>query len=250
MEKLTSRKNPVCVHLKKLGANKSYRDEQGCFVCEGTKMFDEAVKSGAQIEYVLSSEQIKHKLHPDTRAYYAHGDMIDSLSQLKNHQGVLFSCRYIQEKHIDFRSGTHILLDDIQDPGNVGTIIRSAFAFGIKSVILTGGSADIYNPKTVRASMGALFKQQVGKVSNDEIFELKRSGIKFIGTSSSSEFTDIKHIDLNDAIIVIGNEGRGISNEIIDICDKKTRIPLSPESESLNAAVAASIIMWEASNRA
>ena len=249
MEKLTSRKNPVCVHLKKLGADKSYRDTHGSFICEGIKMFDEAVKSGADIDIVLSSVQIKHSMQPDTRVYYAHNDLIDSLSQLKNHQGILFSCRSMSDDFIDPLSGIHILLDDIQDPGNVGTIIRSAFAFGIKSVILTGGSADIYNPKTVRASMGAIFRQKISKITHNEIYGLKKSGVNFIGASNSGEFTDIRNIELKNAIIVIGNEGRGISREIQTVCEEMITIPLSSDIDSINAAAAATIIMWEAMKR-
>ena len=249
MEKLTSRRNPVCIHLKKLGTGKSYRDEQGLFICEGHKMLDEAVKNGAVVDVVLSSKKIDTDLPQYTRIYFAENDLINSISQLKSTPGLLFSCRKNLLSCGDYHSGTHLLLDDIQDPGNAGTILRSASAFGIKTVIFTEGSADVYNPKSVRASMGAIFRQPSCVLTYDEIYELKKSGIKFIGASNESGASDIRNVSFKDSVIIIGNEGRGLSGELRAICNEMVSIPLSPGNDSLNAAVAASILMWEAMSR-
>jgi len=147
------------------------------------------------------------------------------------------------------QTGTHLLLDNIQDPGNVGTIIRSALAFGIKSVILTEGCADIYNPKTLRASMGATFKQRIISKDINEITELKKSGVRLIGTSSDSTSVNISKTDFSNSIIILGNEGQGISKQLLSLCDEIVTIPLSSDCESINVAAATSIIMWEASKK-
>ena len=245
MEKLTSRSNPVCVHVKKLGRSKSYREEHGEFLCDGKTLLNEAVQNGADIKIVLTSRDLKVKLPQNTRVYHVREDLIDSLSPLKNSLGLLFTCSFISNDDCDYHKGTHVLLDRVQDPGNVGTIIRNAHAFGVESVMLVEGSADIYNPKTIRASMGAIFKQRICNKTQDKIIELKQSGVKFIGTSNDSDSVDIKQADLRNAVIVLGNEGQGISDSLRKLCEEMVKIPLSSDCESLNVAIAAAIVMWE-----
>ena len=249
VEKITSRSNPVCLHVKKLGKSKNYRDEHKQFLCDGEKLLSEAISAGAQIEVVLSSSSVLDKLSENIRVYHVEESMMDSLSPLKSPQDLLFVCSYPQLSVCNFQEGTHVLLDGVQDPGNVGTILRSAYAFGIKSVILTEGCADIYNPKTIRASMGAIFKQRVYTMSNDEISNLKQSGAKLIGAENKECAIDITKADLSNSIIMLGNEGQGISKELLTLCDEMVKIPISTGSESLNVAVAGSIIMWEVGGR-
>ena len=247
MEKITTLRNPVCTHIKKLGRNKSYREQQGLFLCDGFKLLNDALLNKTEIETILISGEINFIPPPETRVYNVNKSIIDSLSPLKNPQGVLFSCRIKKATECDYSTDVHILLDSVQDPGNVGTIIRNAFAFGIESVILTGGTADIYNPKTIRATMGAIFKQRVCSLNYDEIIGLKNSGVIFAGSVNEADSVDIKQTSLKDIIIILGNEGQGISEELLKLCEKKIRITVSSECESINVASAASIIMWEAS---
>ena len=246
MEKITSRRNPRCVHIKKLGANSDYRQSSGQFLCDGLKLLEEAVMCGAEIYEVLTAVNIPFPLPIDIRVYYTERSLIDSLSPLKSAQNTLFTCKIPKKAAIVTSSGTHILLDGVQDPGNVGTIIRTANAFGMKSVILTNGCADPYNPKTIRASMGAIFKQSIQYMSMDELVKLGNSGVRFIGATLGKDSKNISNIKYKDTIIVIGSEGRGISESITSICDEMITIPMAAECESLNAAVAAAIIMWEA----
>ena len=243
MESITSRRNPLCVHVKKLGASRSYRDEHNEFLCDGLKLLEETVKSNAEIIIVLTSSQIPFRLPEGVRLYNLSNSLLDSISPLKNPQDVLFSCKKIIQTPIAYDIGTFMLLDNVQDPGNVGTIIRSADAFGISGILLTEGCADPYNPKTIRASMGAIFRQNVHMVNLNDI---KQSGARIIGTTTDVNAIEISKANLDDAIIVLGNEGQGISNELRDICDEMITIPLRGNSQSLNVAVAASIIMWEA----
>ena len=253
MEKISSRRNAECIHVKKLGASRAYRSEHEEFVCDGEKLLREALGSKAKIVSVFSSSPVTLPLPEGTRVFSLGSDILDSLSALKNSQDVLFVCKRPDRIGVDYRVGAHILLDNIQDPGNVGTIIRSAYAFGIESVILTESCADPYNPKAVRASMGALFRERLNILTHDELMGLKRSGVRFIGTSSDSGFPDktviplrdtIK-LNLNNSIIVFGNEGSGISEDVLSLCSEMVTIPLAADCDSLNVAVAASIIMWE-----
>jgi len=245
MENLTSRSNPVCVHLRKLGKSKSYREEHEQFLCDGRKLLEEALSSGFDIEIVLTTEPLEYLFPENTYIYLTHDTLIDSISPLQSSQGLLFVCRIPKAAECDFRTGTHILLDNIQDPGNVGTILRTAHAFGIKSVILNEGSADVYNPKTIRASMGAVFKQLFIHKNSDGIRKLKKDGVRFIGTSSDYSSINIEDVDLSDSIIIFGNEGQGISDDLLSLCDEVMTIPLAPDCESINVAAAASIVMWE-----
>ena len=246
VEKITSRSNPVCIHVKKLGASKRYREEHGQFLCEGEKHLHEALRSGMKIECVLSAIDVSNKLPESTKVYYVKDDIIDSLSTLRSSRDLLFTCKIPEVREETFKTGTHLLLDRIQDPGNVGTIIRCAHAFGLDSVILTEGSADIYNPKTIRATMGAVFKQRVFILKHNDIYNLKCSGIRLLGTSNRADSVDISKVSLKNVIIILGNEGQGVSKELLEISDQIMNIPLASDCESLNVATAASIIMWEA----
>jgi len=246
MEKITSRRNPLCVHLKKLGASRGYREDCGEFLCDGIKLLEEAMRSGAEILTVLTSSNVPFPLPIDTKVFYSERGLIDSLSPLKNSQDTLFSCKMPQTAKPELTKGTYILLDNVQDPGNVGAIIRTANAFGITGVILTGGSADRFNPKTIRASMGAVFRQYTFEMTLPELYLLKRNGFRFVGAASDKSCPGVHEIEIKNSIIAIGSEGKGLSNEISSLCDEKLTIRIAPDCESLNAAIAAAIIIWEA----
>lgn len=242
MERISSRRNPLCLHFKKLGVNREYREACCEFLCDGLKLLEEAERFGAQIVSVITSGHIPFPLPVDTRVFLADEGLINSISPLKTAQSVLFSCRIpVQEP---FSGGTSVLLDGLQDPGNVGTILRTANAFGIDNVILTGSCADIYNPKTVRATMGAIFRQKVCRLNASELSELKDSGVRFVGSALGEASADISDVNLRGAVVAIGSEGKGISAEVLELCEQRVVIPIVPECESLNAAVAAGIIMW------
>jgi len=257
MEKITSRRNAGCIHVKKLGASRAYRSEHQEFVCDGEKLLREAIGSEVKIVSVFSSSPVTLPLPGGTKVFEVSSDILDSLSVLKNSQDLMFVCKTPDDIYVDYQTGPHILLDNVQDPGNVGTIIRSAYAFGIESVILTESCSDPYNPKAVRASMGALFRQRVNILTPEALIGLKQSGVKFIGTSSDTGLPDktvvplreTLKLNLNNAIIMFGNEGSGISKEVLALCNEMINIPLASDCESLNVAAAASIIMWEVKGR-
>ena len=244
VEKITSRRNQKCVHVKNLGKSKEYRNEHGEFLCDGKKLLEEAIKSKAIITGIFTTSLIIEDIPKETPVYMIDESIMETLSPLKNPQGVMFTCKIPDTKDPELKKGTHILLDSVQDPGNVGTIIRSADAFGIDSVLLTQDCADPYNPKTVRATMGAIFRQNVSYIKTDR---LKSAEIRMIGTGNKNgEYNALHKTKLQNSIIVLGNEGQGISDKLKVLCDEMITIPLSAGCESLNVSIAASIIMWEA----
>ena len=247
MERITSRRNPLCVHIKKLGSSSGYRKYCGQFLCDGVKLLEEAAIFEAEICTVLTASNIPFPLPLDTKVYYTDRGIIDSLSPLKNAQDMLFVCKTPDKNMYPASAGVGILLDSVADPGNIGAIIRTANAFGISSVFLTGECADPYNPKSLRASMGAIFRQNICDISINELTGMYNGGQKFIGASTGADCKNIDEVNFSDAITVIGNEGHGISAQVLSLCNDKLRIPISHDCESLNAAIAAAIIMWEVS---
>jgi len=262
------------LHIKKLGVSRSYRESCGEFLCDGLKLLEEAVRNEADVTNVLASSHIPFPLPLNTRVHFADRSLVDYVSPLTNSQGILFTCKFPQAAHNDKAdeyyhgnnddssenshensdgntseynddyTGTHVLLDGVQDPGNVGAIIRTANAFGIRSVMLTGDCADPYNPKTIRATMGAIFRQKICIISVSELADLKDKGLRFIGSASHEQSKNVSMVKLSGSIIAIGSEGRGLSGDVLALCDEIVRIPIMPECESLNAAIAAAIIIY------
>ena len=140
----------------------------------------------------------------------------------------------------------YVVLDGVQDPGNVGTVLRTLDAFDADGLLLTGGCADPFGPKTVRASMGAVFRRPVWSVTPEELGDLlRRSGIPLYGAALRPDAMDARQADYSRCALAIGSEGRGLSREVLDLCDKTVLIPMSPRCESLNAAIAAAVLLWE-----
>lgn len=252
MERITSRANPLIKHIRRLIADRDYRRQAGCFVCDGPKLLGEAVSSGAHIDTVLiSPDAVGLIALPDTaaaRVAMVDEDLLQSVAGVLNPQGVLFTCR-MPDTALSadaLKTGCHLILDGVQDPGNVGTVIRTADAFSVSSVLLAGACADPFNPKCVRATMGAIFRQKVIELSRAEaVTALRASGLKLYAADNDPAAGEIQDIDLSHAAVVIGSEGPGVSGEMLALCGKKLIIPMQGKSESLNAAVAASIVMWE-----
>ncbi len=244
MDEITSRKNPLVRHLKKLGADGEYRRQSKEYLCDGPKLLREAVLSGAGITAVLTSGAIPDFLPDGVPVYRVEHDLIETVSPLKNPQDIVFSCRLPAADAGP--EGFQIILEGLQDPGNVGTILRTAGAMGVARVILTGGCADPYNPKAVRASMGAIFRQPLAAMRLDGIAALKKRGIRIYASSVSDDCLDVRDADFCGAAVAVGSEGRGLSDDMLRLCDEKIKIPMAENAESLNAATAAAIIMWEA----
>ena len=241
MERITSSQNPLLRHIRKLQSSRAYREEHGEFVADGFKLLDEALKWYPKIKSVIVSETQKLPPLPDgVRCVQIPDSLMQSLSDMKTPQGVIFTCE-LPEQEITQPSTGMLLLDRIQDPGNLGTILRTADAFGIP-VALTNGCADPYSEKTIRASMGAVFRTKPKQIALARVLS---SGVPIAVTALTPQASDIREIDLKEYLVVIGSEGQGVCNELLDASEKQIIIPMQPRCESLNAAVAAAIVMWQ-----
>ena len=246
IEALTSRKNQYILRLRRLAGEAAFRREEGEYVCDGMKLLGEALEKGAEIRSVLWKERAQgvEGLNCPWQ-YAAPAELFDYASPMKNSPGPVFTVA-MERDGKEGRLGNALVLETIQDPGNVGTVLRTAKAMDIDAVILTGDCADIYSPKAVRASMGAIFRQRVIYSGLRELRQLADSnGLKLYAAALSDKAEDIRGLSMKRAAVCIGSEGQGLSRELIELCDGEVIIPMAPGSESLNAAVAAAIIMWE-----
>lgn len=244
-ERITSRQNPLLRHVKKLLSSRSYRTASGEYVGDGTKLLQEAVRWEAGLRTVIAADGVElPDLPASVRLVRVPYDVMESISQMQTPQGALFLCALPEQKELHL-TGSSLILDGIQDPGNLGTILRTADALEVP-VVLAEGCADPYGPKTVRASMGAVFRTRPQMAGRDEIARCCREqGLDLIATALSEEAVDLRAVPLDHAAVIIGSEGRGICREFLDLSRKQVIIPMNPRCESLNAAVAATIVMWQ-----
>lgn len=245
MDTVTSRKNPLIRHFRELSAKKSYRNAHGEFVADGMKLLLEAMQSGAEILQVLSTEETFSRLPEGLKVTLIDKELLDYVSPLENSPGPVFSMKQ-RTGSLPEKAERVIVLENVQDPGNVGTVLRTAAAFGMDLVVLCGDCADPYNPKTVRSTMGAVFRQRFVTMDTDTLAAgLKQWGLPLYGAALSDRAEDITSFDLSRCAVAVGNEGRGLTRNLLSVCRGELIIPMTPGSESLNAAVAASVIMWE-----
>jgi TrmH family RNA methyltransferase len=214
------------------------------FVADGTKLLAEAVRWWPGLETVILSDGVEADVPDHVRIVRVPGDVMESISPMKSPQGALFLCRLPEKKELTVTPGM-LLLDGIQDPGNVGTILRTADALEIP-VVLLEGCADPYSHKVVRSSMGAVFRTGVVEASWEQVAAAcKKAGIPVAVTALSDRAEDIRKAELNRCAVVIGSEGQGVRKEILSSADMELIIPMNERCESLNAAIAAAIVMWQ-----
>lgn len=250
MEKITSRKNEYIRYLRALASDGKLRRERGEFLCEGEKTLSEALSFGARVTSVLWRGAAGNAQGLENAAQYvSDGELFDYACPLISSPGPLFTVK-IPPQDISGAIKSALILESVQDPGNVGTVIRTAGAFSVDAVILTGNCADLYNVKTVRATMGAVFRQRVISCTLPELKALiRKNGLALYGAALSKRAEDVRNKALDNAAVAVGSEGRGLSLELLDMCDGEIIIPMAPCSESLNAAVAAAVLMWEMTGR-
>lgn len=243
-ERITSRKNPLMQQVKRLLSSAKARQEAGRFVSDGVKLLEEAVRYFPGLETVILSDGVEAQVPEGVRKVRVPPDVMESISPMASPQGALFLCRILEEAPFAPKAGM-LLLDGIQDPGNLGTILRTADALDIP-VALLEGCADPYSHKVVRASMGAVLR--VRPVRTDWIQARKgclAAGIPIAVTALSEDAQDLRQASLRSMAVVIGSEGQGVRQSILESADVKLVIPMNPHCESLNAAVAAAIVMWQ-----
>ena len=244
-EELRSRQNPTIRRLRALASDAAFRRTEGEYLCDGGKLLDEAIEKGAEIRCVLWKERAEDMPLPgNVKQYTAGAELFDYVSPMKNSPGPLFTLAIPAEAEPRFARA--VLLENVQDPGNVGTVIRTAAAMGVDTVLLCGACADVYSPKTARATMGAIFREKLIHCTAAEAKALAaQNGLPLYGAALSERASDIRELDVKNAVVAIGSEGRGLSAELLGLCDGEVIIPMAAGSESLNAAVAGAIVLWE-----
>ena len=255
MQVITSKDNELVKNIKKL-KEKKYRDLNNQFIVEGIKIVGEAIEENADIEYIVVCEDcindgsLDKKLLYEIAKYkciYVTEKIFATLTDVTNPQGILAVInRNNVYNNIDYNEELIIVLDGIQDPGNLGTILRTVDSANLKQVIVSKDTADSYNPKVVRSTMGGIFRVNIVKSDNlvETLKQLQNKGFEVVVTSLDTT-TNIYNIHYNKKVIVIGNEANGVSQEVQNIADKKVIIPMLGKTESLNAGVAAGIMIYE-----
>lgn len=258
MLEINSSKNPIIKEVKGLSRKKNRWNEK-LFIIEGIKLIEEAIASSMTIKYIFYSEILTHvdggrefldKIIDRKETIKLSKEVFRQTSGLENPQGVMavleFKDRDIEEIYKENLSFI-LFLDELNDPGNLGTIIRTADAFDIGGIVLGMGCVDPYNSKVVRSTMGSIFRLPIYNINdNEEFFKRAKENKYSIVTTSLNGRLLSEEDFLEKAVVVIGNEANGVSDRIIDISDKQIKIPMPGKAESLNAGVAASLIMYEA----
>ncbi len=258
-EIITSRSNQLITRMAKL-SDRKYRDREGLFRLDGVKLFSEAVSSGIQTEYIFIADSKREKLTAELSkeleaasgtVIFVSDEVLQKLTDEAAPQGIVAAAKFFSlgETIIpadgSFRS---IYLSSIRDPGNLGTMIRTAYAFGVERVFISSDCADIYSPKTIRASMGTVFRQPISLVGDELEFagHAKEVGCELYAAALRRDARKLGTFDMPRRVcFAIGNEGHGLSAEFIDSCSSAVFIPMADGCESLNAAMAATVIMWE-----
>ena len=243
-ERITSRKNPLLQQVRRLLSSKKERESAGLFVADGTKLLAEAVKWWPGLETVILSDGVEAAVPETVRVVRVPEDVMESVSPMQTPQGALFLCRLPEKTEFTPKPGM-LFLDGIQDPGNLGTILRTADALEIP-VALLEGCADPYSHKVVRSSMGAVFRSGVQQTTWEQAYAAcEAQNIPVAVTALSDRAVDLRQAALGQMAVVIGSEGQGVRRQILDSAREELIIPMNPRCESLNAAIAAAIVMWQ-----
>ena len=254
MHEITSAQNPKIKYLARLVAQRRARQQEGRFVAEGLRLCEEAVRSGIEIEELYFSAQaaarygqrLEQLLDCGAPVYELADTLTHKISDTQAPQGVFCLCRMPQRLQPKLRSaGRYLALEDLQDPGNLGTIVRTAEALGLDAVVATASCPDRFGPKVLRSSMGSVFRLPVFEVPDLATF-IRQSGLHSYAACLDDQAQPLSATAFLDGVLVaVGNEGNGLSDTVIDACEQKLYIDMAGPTESLNASVAASILMWE-----
>ena len=255
MQVITSKDNEFVKHVKKL-KEKKYRDQSQEFIIEGIKLVKEAIEEKANIKQIIICDNCENSgIIPKDLMYeiakyncvYVTENILKTMSDVNAPQGIMAIIeKNNKEKDIDYSQDIIVALDDIQDPGNLGTILRTVDSIGLNQILVSKGTADCYNPKVVRSTMGAIFRIKIIECEDLEqtLKETQKNNFKLI-VSSLQTNNSLYDIDFDKKVIIIGNEANGVEPQIQEMADEKIKIPMLGKTESLNASVATGIILYE-----
>lgn len=255
MNIISSKDNELVKNVKKL-KDKKYRDLENVYIVEGIKMVKEAILENASIRQIIicddceKSDLISKEMMYEIAKYdciYVTNKIFKYITEVQTPQGVMAIIeKNNKDKEINYNEDIIVALDDIQDPGNLGTILRTVDSIGLSQILVSKGTADAYNPKVVRSTMGAIYRVKVIECDNlkETLKEIKKNKFKILVTSldDSKSVYDIKYYK---KVIVIGNEANGVEEEIVKLADEKIKIPMLGKAESLNASVATGVVLYE-----
>lgn len=247
---ITSRENKVFRLVKNLKTKRG-RDENSLFVIEGIRSVADAVKKGAELDFVLIEDGHRFDMEFDCPVYTFAPKLFKELSDTVTPQGIIAVCKKPNCSLSDFSEKENscvILCENVQDPGNIGTIIRTAHAAFCDGVVLTKGCCDLFNPKIIRATMTGVFSVPVLTEADCEktISHFKSKGYKVVAGALSERAENLYETDLSGkTLIIIGNEGNGVTDSTLSLCDRVVKIPMKTDAESLNASVAAAVLVYE-----
>ena len=243
-QRITARKNPLIQQVRRLISSRKERQQAGLFVADGTKLLQEAVRWWPGLDTVILSDGVEADVPQSVRVVRVPEEIMAYISPMETPQGALFLCRFPEKTDFMPARGM-LLLDGIQDPGNLGTILRTADALEVP-VVLLEGCADPYSHKVVRASMGAVFRTKPVQSQWETVrAACKQAGIPIAVTALTDRAEDIRSARLGEMAVVIGSEGKGVRPQVLESADRELIIPMNEKCESLNAAVAATIVMWQ-----
>ena len=255
MQQITSKENKIIKHIIKL-KEKKYRKEYNEYIIEGTKIVQEAIQEKAKIKQIIISENaintdlIQNHLKEELQKIdyiQVPSKIFKLISEVEKPQGILAIIeKEKQEENIDVNQDIILALDDLQDPGNLGTIIRTADSVGLKQILISKGTTEAYNPKVIRSTMGAIFRVKIIECENlkETLKRLQKNNFKIMVTDLNTD-KSIYDIKLQKKVIIIGNEANGVSEEIKNIADTRAIIPMFGKTESLNASIATGVILYE-----
>lgn len=253
MQVITSKDNENIRKIRRL-KEKKHRDLENSYIIEGLKLVKEAISEKIDIQQIVICEENNSEIDKETlyeiakyNLIYVTRKIFETLTDVKNPQGIMAVVKKNKSNlDIDYSEEIILALDNLQDPGNLGTILRTLDSANLKQLIISKNSVDCYNPKVVRSTMGAIFRVNIIEVDNlkQELINAKKNNFKIMVTSLDAK-NNIYNTDFSKKIIVIGNEANGVSKEIQDLADEKVKIPMLGKTESLNASVAASIMIYE-----
>ena len=243
---ITSKANSVVKNAKKLH-QKKYR--KSTYLIEGWHLFEEAVQAGVTIEKVFALESYRDQLVAFPQTIWVSEEILLDLADSQTPQGIVAVVQKEEVGQVDFSQGKFLFLEDVQDPGNVGTIIRTADAAGFTGVIVSDKSADIYSLKTLRSMQGSHFHLPIYRMSSQALLkETKEAGIPVLATTLSKDSVDYRELSpIENFVLVMGNEGQGISPLMAESADQLVHISMKGQAESLNVAVAAGILIFHLS---
>ena len=243
---ITSKANSVVKNAKKLH-QKKYRNS--AYLIEGWHLFEEAVQAGVTIEKIFALESYREQLAAFPQTVWVSEDILLDLADSQTPQGIVAVVQKEEVEQTDFSQGKFLFLEDVQDPGNVGTIIRTADAAGFTGVIVSDKSADTYSLKTLRSMQGSHFHLPIYRMSNQVLLEkAKKAGIHVLATTLSKDSVDYRELPpIENFVLVMGNEGQGISSLMAESADQLVHISMKGQAESLNVAVAAGILIFHLS---